>query len=220
MVRPVHDIVIAEGFELTHRGSSWRGLCPLHDRAGRNPSFVAWDRGWKCWSCGESGDGPAFIMRLKGMTFPQALAYLGEKRRRPTRQEKAKLTRERKKREAAEWKERDLAWTLAKLIRTAGRTMQRITPETFDDYADIIDNLVTWERWHDVFVSGSKDDRAALMAELKDFPIFERGRLFQEDFNFRSWARETTMPECKPEPQKNETKRIKIHVERVQSNFS
>ena len=57
MTRPVFDIVKSEGFELTERGSGWRGLCPLHDRDGRNLSFVAWETGFKCYSCGESGDG-------------------------------------------------------------------------------------------------------------------------------------------------------------------
>jgi hypothetical protein len=154
-------------------------------------------------------------MKLKGMTFPQALAYLGQERKRPTRQEKAKATRERKKRLAAEWRERDLAWTLAKLIRTARTAMLKMTPENFDEYAGIIDNVTTWERWHDVFIYGSKEDRAAMMEELKDFPIFKRGRLFREDFDFIAWLRGCNRPEGKPEPHKNEIKRIKIHVERV-----
>lgn len=116
-MRPVPDMVMGEGFELFQRGNRWRGLCPLHDRGGRNPSFVAWETGWKCYSCGESGDGPAFIMRLKGMTFPQALVYLGEERPRPTRQEKLKRTMERNERAAARWNESNLAWTLGKMIR-------------------------------------------------------------------------------------------------------
>jgi len=108
-MRPVWDIVKAEGFELTERGNGHRGLCPLHDKDGRNPSFVAWESGFKCYSCGESGDGPAFIMKLKGFNFPQALEYLGEDRPRPTRQDKAKLTRERTERAAARWQESELA---------------------------------------------------------------------------------------------------------------
>lgn len=215
-MRTVFEIVKAEGFTLIQRGSSWRGACPIHERGeGRSHPFVAWETGFKCWSCGESGDGPAFVMKLKGMSFPQALAYLGDERRRPTRQEKAKATRERKKRLAAEWKERDLAWTLAKLIRTARTAMLKMNTENFDDYAGIIDNVTTWERLHDVFVYGSKDDRAAMMGELKDFPIFKRGRLFREDFNFKAWLRQCNRPEGKPEPHQNEIKRIKIHVERV-----
>lgn len=216
MTKPVNEIVMAEGFTLMQRGNSWRGACPLHEGGqGRSNPFAAWETGFKCWSCGESGDGPAFIMKLKGMTFPQALAYLGQERKRPTRQEKAKATRERKKRLAAEWRERDLAWTLAKLIRTARTAMLKMTPENFDEYAGIIDNVTTWERWHDVFIYGSKEDRAAMMEELKDFPIFKRGRLFREDFDFIAWLRGCNRPEGKPEPHKNEIKRIKIHVERV-----
>jgi DNA primase len=50
----------------------WR--CPFHN--DRNPSFsVDPGRGWwRCFGCGESGDAAALVMRLRGMTFPEARA--------------------------------------------------------------------------------------------------------------------------------------------------
>jgi hypothetical protein len=55
-----------------------------------------------------------------------------------------------------------------------------------------------------------------MVAVLKDFPIIQRGRLFREDFNFKAWLSEINRPEGKPtEPQLNETKKIKIHIERL-----
>jgi hypothetical protein len=54
----------------------WR--CPLGTHEDRNPSFCVtpgkpW---WKCWGCGESGDAAALVMRLQGVSFPEAVAYL------------------------------------------------------------------------------------------------------------------------------------------------
>ncbi len=58
------------------RGRKLWWTCPFHE--DRNPSFCV-DPGkgwWKCWGCGESGDAAALVMRLEGMTFPEAVAYL------------------------------------------------------------------------------------------------------------------------------------------------
>ena len=51
--------------------------CPFHQDA--NPSFCvepgrAW---WKCFGCGEYGDALELVMRLRGMTFGEALTYVG-----------------------------------------------------------------------------------------------------------------------------------------------
>lgn len=50
--------------------------CPFHEDT--NPSFcVEPGKGWwKCFGCGESGDAAALVMRLEGMAFPEAVAYL------------------------------------------------------------------------------------------------------------------------------------------------
>jgi hypothetical protein len=214
-MRSVPDIITAEGFELFQRGLRWRGLCPLHDRDGRNPSFSAWETGWKCWSCGESGDGPAFIMKLKGMSFPQALAYLGEERVRLTQNEKAKLAAERKERTAARWAESNLAWTLGTLIRRCHEALRDISPGNIDDHALILRELETLNYQHDLLIYGDKTVRAELVRELADFSRYSRrGLLFREDFDFAAWARgidryqeprDGTKP--KPEPRFSVTNR-------------
>lgn len=52
----------------------WR--CPFHD--DHNPSFQANpERGsWKCWAGCGGGDAPALLMRLEGLTFPEAVERL------------------------------------------------------------------------------------------------------------------------------------------------
>jgi DNA primase len=54
----------------------WR--CPFHD--DRDPSFqVDPERGtWKCWPCDLGGDAPALVMKLKGITFPEAVRVVAE----------------------------------------------------------------------------------------------------------------------------------------------
>jgi len=61
------------------RGERGRKLwwpCPFHPDA--NPSFVI-DPGslwWKCHGCGEHGDAASLVMRLGGLTFPEAIRRL------------------------------------------------------------------------------------------------------------------------------------------------
>src|SRR4051812_31674395 len=50
--------------------------CPFHE--DRNPSFCI-DPGmtsWHCYGCGEHGDAASLVMRLEGITFPEAVARL------------------------------------------------------------------------------------------------------------------------------------------------
>jgi len=193
-MRPVPDIVMGEGFELFQRGNRWRGLCPLHDRGGRNPSFVAWETGWKCWSCGESGDGPAFIMKLKGMNFPEAMTYLGQELRRPTAQEKVQQAKERKKKAAAEWRERELARTLGVAIRCCHKTLRDITLGNLDGHALIIQQLSILESHHQILIDGSSGDKAAVMAEWQGVRLFKRTLLFKKSFNYCAWLRSVYKP--------------------------
>lgn len=80
-IRDRTDIValIGEYVELKQRGQNWVGLCPFHNE--KSPSFnVRRDRQFfHCFGCKESGDALAFLMRLEGLTFPQAARALAER---------------------------------------------------------------------------------------------------------------------------------------------
>jgi CHC2 zinc finger len=56
------------------RRSWW--LCPFHP--DKNPSFcVTPGKGnWRCWGCGEHGDAATLVMKLNGVSFPKARAWL------------------------------------------------------------------------------------------------------------------------------------------------
>lgn len=75
------NIIAQEGIELK-RG---KALCPFH--AENTPSFmVNRDRHtFHCFGCGERGDVIYFIMKLKGISFKDALVYLGIKNGRPVK---------------------------------------------------------------------------------------------------------------------------------------
>lgn len=80
-IRERTDIValIGEFVELKQRGANFVGLCPFHSE--KSPSFnVRRDRQFfHCFGCQESGDALTFLMRLEGISFPQAARVLAER---------------------------------------------------------------------------------------------------------------------------------------------
>ncbi|MBI4437753.1 DNA primase [Candidatus Uhrbacteria bacterium] len=72
--------LVSEYVVLKPSGSTgFKGLCPFHSE--KSPSFhVSQDRqSWHCFGCNEGGDCFAFVMKMDGMTFPEALMHLGKK---------------------------------------------------------------------------------------------------------------------------------------------
>ena len=71
--------VIGETVKLKPAGSILKGLCPFHNE--KTPSFtVSPHKGiWHCYGCSTGGDVIAFVMRDKGMTFPEAAKFLATK---------------------------------------------------------------------------------------------------------------------------------------------
>ena len=72
--------LVSEYVALKPSGSTgFKGLCPFHSE--KSPSFhVSQDRqNWHCFGCSEGGDCFSFVMKMEGMTFPEALMHLGKK---------------------------------------------------------------------------------------------------------------------------------------------
>lgn len=80
-VRSRIDLVdlIGAHVRLVRAGRSFKGLCPFHNE--KTPSFNVNPerRIWHCFGCGEHGDCFTFVMKLEGLTFPEALKRLAEK---------------------------------------------------------------------------------------------------------------------------------------------
>lgn len=71
--------IVSESVSLKRRGRSLVGLCPFH--AEKTPSFtVNEERGFfHCFGCGEHGDVFAFVMKTRGVGFPEAVEQLAER---------------------------------------------------------------------------------------------------------------------------------------------
>ncbi len=70
--------VVGRYVALKTRGRRSLGLCPFHGE--RTPSFsVDHERGlWYCFGCSEGGSVFNFLMRIEGLSFPQAVRRLAE----------------------------------------------------------------------------------------------------------------------------------------------
>ncbi|MBI3963816.1 MAG: DNA primase, partial [Candidatus Kerfeldbacteria bacterium] len=86
---------IGEYVKLTRAGTNYKGLCPFHNE--KTPSFmVSLDKQiWHCFGCGEGGDAFGFLMRLEGLSFPDALRTLAERVGVKLRREDPKVASER-----------------------------------------------------------------------------------------------------------------------------
>lgn len=100
-IKAAADIVeVVQGYvKLKRSGSNWQGLCPFHNE--KSPSFnVNPSLGiFKCFGCGESGDVFSFLMKIDGLSFPEAMKVLAE-RYHITIPEKSEVPDEAKSREA------------------------------------------------------------------------------------------------------------------------
>lgn len=69
--------VVGRTVALKRSGRELNGCCPFH--ADRSPSFyVDDDKGvWNCFGCGTAGDVIDYVMKLEGVTLPEAATMLG-----------------------------------------------------------------------------------------------------------------------------------------------
>jgi transcriptional regulator with XRE-family HTH domain len=182
-------LVESSGVELRPAGPGrLRGLCPFHaERTGS--FFVFLDRQrWNCFGCGEHGDAIDFIRKARGCSFREALAVLGMDDPKHTAAELQKIRAERQRREAAAWRERELARSLGISIRISHQALERITPETLEHFALILTELETLEYQHSILIHGDPAERAELVRELAGLRLLPRRLLFRRGFDFKGWA--------------------------------
>lgn len=77
MGKPSIVLIIGQHVHLRKAGREMVGRCPFHN--DKTPSFsVSEEKGlFYCFGCGQSGDVFDFIMKLDGLTFPEAKRVLG-----------------------------------------------------------------------------------------------------------------------------------------------
>jgi DNA primase len=71
--------IIGEYVPLKKAGQSYKGLCPFHTE--KTPSFIVNPQKgiFHCFGCGVGGNVFNFLMKLKGISFPDAVRLLGER---------------------------------------------------------------------------------------------------------------------------------------------
>jgi len=71
--------VISDYMSLRKSGANYQGICPFHGE--KTPSFnVNPARGiFHCFGCGAGGNAVDFVMRMEGLSFPQAVKFLAKK---------------------------------------------------------------------------------------------------------------------------------------------
>lgn len=67
--------LIGKTVSLRRAGRDMVGLCPFHQE--HTPSFhVSQGRGWSCFGCGEKGTAIEWVMKTRGVSFPDAVRVL------------------------------------------------------------------------------------------------------------------------------------------------
>ncbi len=71
--------LMREYIKLVPMGTSFKALCPFHHE--KSPSLIVnRDRQiWRCFGCNEGGDIFEFLMKVEGLSFPEALKILAQK---------------------------------------------------------------------------------------------------------------------------------------------
>jgi hypothetical protein len=68
-------IIIAETIHLTRDGKAWTAPCQFHTE--RTPSFHVFKDHYHCFGCGAHGDVYDWLEKQRGLSFPDAIRYLG-----------------------------------------------------------------------------------------------------------------------------------------------
>jgi hypothetical protein len=182
--------VVQTHVELRPHGNNFTGLCPLH--AEKTPSFTIFaDNRFKCFGCGAHGDAVDFIQRLQGIDFKDVLKFLGIGQGPLSNEDYRKIKRREQQRQQTKrriQRERDLAYTLAFLIRSAYKVMDHITSGNLDEFSDTLDSLSWWEYCHDTLCHGSENEKQQCCRELKNMPTIKRNSAFEPGFDLGKWA--------------------------------
>ena len=75
----IYEIVNSEVPLKAAGGARYKACCPFHTE--KTPSFTVFkDKGtYKCFGCGEYGNSVDFLMKYKGLSFPEAIKELADK---------------------------------------------------------------------------------------------------------------------------------------------
>lgn len=90
LVRQATDIVdlVGKYVQLRRQGRNYVGICPWHDDSRPSLQVNPERQSFKCWVCDIGGDVFSFVMKMDGVSFPEALALLADRAGIPLQQHK------------------------------------------------------------------------------------------------------------------------------------
>lgn len=162
--------VESAGVELRRSGSRHVGLCPFHTEKTAS-FFVFQDNHFKCFGCGEWGDAIDFIQKLHGLSFPEALKYLGIEQGEITPKVRQDIERRKRRAELVkrfrDWEERYCIYISDLWFQTTNLMLNGIVPEDLDLYASLFHMLPIWEYHRDILINGNDKLKFELYLEAR-----------------------------------------------------
>ncbi len=125
----------SEGIKVDRHG---KFVCPFHD--DRTPSGKVYGERWRCYGCGAHGDVIDLVMKLRDLTFQDAIEVLGLKGDKPTPEV---IRRERSKREMISLLEK---WRIQFMCALTDRLRDLMNLEAEIEENPMIDREDPWER--------------------------------------------------------------------------
>ncbi|MGD9230684.1 MAG: CHC2 zinc finger domain-containing protein [Desulfobacterales bacterium] len=165
------SVMESAGVELKRSGTRHVGLCPFH--AEKTPSFFVFrDNHFKCFGCGEHGDCIDFVQKMYGLSFPDALKYLGIEQGEPTPETRRKIERRKHRaelvRQFRDW-EQWYGMEISDLWHKTKRLMMKGIPtEDLELYAPLFHMLPVWEHHRDILINGNDIEKFKLYKEAQD----------------------------------------------------
>ncbi len=164
------SVVESAGVELKRSGTRKVGLCPFHTE--RTPSFFVFPNNrFYCFSCNSKGDVIDFVQRLHGLSFKDALKYLGIERGRVTPKIREDIQQRKRRAELIkqfkDWLNRYTAHVGGLIIETEELMKAGIPPEDLDLYASVFHMLPVWHYHLSILVDGEEKEQFLLYEEAK-----------------------------------------------------
>ena len=100
-IRDRTDMVelVSSYVSLKRSGVNHFGLCPFHSEKSPSFSVNSARQRYHCFGCGEDGDAFSFLMKMEGLSFPEAIRTLGERVGVEVTQERPDPQQEKRRRE-------------------------------------------------------------------------------------------------------------------------
>jgi len=173
------SVLEAAGVDLRRSGSRFVGLCPFHTE--KTPSFFVFDdQRFYCFGCGEHGDPIDFIQKLHGLSFPDALKFLGIERGGITPEIRRDIKRRKRRTELVkafrEWEQCYGAHVGDLIFKTEKLMVSGIAPEDLNLYAPLFHQLPVWQHELDILVYGDDEQKYKLFKEAKKNGRFQSSK--------------------------------------------